>query len=590
MDPLQEYEARMARWTLEAERHDERHLRAGNWNLLIIAALLGLVIFLRNLVPVGLLIAGLIAGIFTTAYLHDRILAARDAARQMAGFYRRGLDRLRGQWMGKGSPGTEFLDREHPYAADLDIFGPGSVFELLDTTQTQSGKTRLAQWLANPSTPENIALRQGAVKESSGKVGLQEKLAASIILQTAQIRTAALLAWANAPAAPASPATRFAMLFLPIITWSLLAMGQYRLYGFALLAQIVLSGMFKKRTTRVVDEMKTTSKELFSLANLIECLEGEKFESARLRQLQLAWKIGGGAASLALRRVAKTVDWMNSDENKVLAVLGPLVLLKTQLGFMVEKWRVQHGKHVAGWLDSLGEMETIFALGAYTFEHPSDVMPEISIDTRSPEIEAEGLGHPLLPEGRSVRNDAHLSAAHPFIVISGSNMSGKSTWMRSVGTNLVLAMAGAPVRARKFRATPMMIGASMRTADSLQDGISRFYAEIKRLRQIADLTEKRAPVLFLIDEVLSGTNSHDRRIGAAHIAKMLVRHGAIGMMTTHDLALTEVASEVNPPGANFHFEDQFADGKLLFDYKLRPGVVEKSNALALMRSIGFDLE
>ncbi len=565
MDPLHEYDARMARWTLEAESHDARHRRAGNWNLLMIAAMLALVIFLRNLVPMAFLIAGLIAGAFTTAYLHDRILAAREAARQMAGFYRRGLDRLRGQWMGKGSAGTEFFDREHPYAADLDIFGRGSVFELLDTTQTQSGKTRLAQWLANPAKPDDITLRQGAVKESSGKLDLREKLAASIILQTAQVRTAALLAWANAPGAPVSPATRFATLCLPIITWSMLASAQFRLFGFALLAQIILSSRFKKQTTRAVAEMKTTSAELFSLANLIESLEGEKFESARLQQLQGAWKIEVGAASLALRRVAKTVDWMNSDENKVLAVIGPFFLLKTQLGFLVENWRAQHGKSVAGWLESLGEMEAIFALGAYAFEHPADVMPEISIDAKSPEIEAEGLGHPLLPEGRSVRNDAHLNAAHPLIVISGSNMSCKSTWLRSIGTNLVLAMAGAPVRARKFRATPMTIGASMRTADSLQDGISRFYAEIKRLRQIADLAEKRPPVLFLIDEVLSGTNSHDRRIGAAHIAKMLVRHGAIGMMTTHDLALTEVASEVNPPGANFHFEDQFADGKLLFD-------------------------
>jgi DNA mismatch repair ATPase MutS len=188
-----------------------------------------------------------------------------------------------------------------------------------------------------------------------------------------------------------------------------------------------------------------------------------------------------------------------------------------------------------------------------------------------------------------VRNDIVLNANQSLHVISGSNMSGKSTWLRAIGSNVILAMAGAPVRARALRMTSMRIGASIRTVDSLQEGVSRFYAEIKRLRQIVELADQRERLIFLMDEVLGGTNSHDRRIGAAFIVKALVDRGAIGLITTHDLALTQVVEEVKPPGANFHFEDQLADGKLSFDHLMRPGVVKKSNALALMRSIGLEV-
>ena len=234
-------------------------------------------------------------------------------------------------------------------------------------------------------------------------------------------------------------------------------------------------------------------------------------------------------------------------------------------------------------------MEAFSSLAGYAYEHPADVFPELVADSASPIIEAQGLAHPLLAESSAVRNDTRLDACQPLHVISGSNMSGKSTWMRAIGANLVLAMAGAPVRARRFRITTLQIGASIRTVDSLQEGVSRFYAEIKRVRQIIDLTGQGKRLVFLIDEVLGGTNSHDRQVGAAYIVKSLVARGAVGLITTHDLALTQVVDEVKPPGANFHFEDQFADGKLSFNYRLQPGVVKKSNALDLMRSIGLDV-
>jgi DNA mismatch repair ATPase MutS len=196
----------------------------------------------------------------------------------------------------------------------------------------------------------------------------------------------------------------------------------------------------------------------------------------------------------------------------------------------------------------------------------------------------------LIPETRNVRTDLKLSdEERRVLIVSGSNMSGKSTLLRTVGINTVLALAGAPIRARRLRLTPLQVGASIRIQDSLQAGASRFYAEITRLRQIVELTEGELPVLFLLDEILHGTNSHDRRIGAEGVVRGLIERGAIGLITTHDLALARIAEELAPRAANVHFEDHLEEGKMTFDYRLRPGVVERSNALELMRSVGLEV-
>ena len=244
---------------------------------------------------------------------------------------------------------------------------------------------------------------------------------------------------------------------------------------------------------------------------------------------------------------------------------------------------------VEPWLRGLGEIEALSSLAGYTFEHPADPFPEFLPASAPAEVRAEGLKHPLIAETKCVANDVSLGPDCRLMVVSGSNMSGKSTYLRTIGVNLALALAGAPVRARKFRMTHVRIGASIRTLDSIHEGTSRFYAEITRLGQIVKLAGQGTPLVFLLDEILGGTNSHDRRIGAGCVALALVQRGALGLMTTHDLALARIADELQPPGANYHFEDQLLNGKMSFDYRLRPGVVQKSNALELMRSVGLDV-
>jgi DNA mismatch repair ATPase MutS len=263
-------------------------------------------------------------------------------------------------------------------------------------------------------------------------------------------------------------------------------------------------------------------------------------------------------------------------------------------------------------------MEALCSLASHAFEHPDDPFPEFvqplsnvrgsdgvseprtsesGFADRGALLEAEAIGHPLIEESRVVRNDVRIGGAAPagprVLVVSGSNMSGKSTLLRTLGVNAVLAQAGAPVRARRLRMSPLAVGASIRVTDSLQGGVSRFYAEILRLRQILDATArpgpKGAPVLFLIDEFLHGTNSHDRRIGAEALVRGLVERGAIGLITTHDLALAEIVGPLGERAANVHFEDHVEDGRILFDYVMRPGVVRKSNAIELMRSVGLEI-
>jgi DNA mismatch repair ATPase MutS len=242
---------------------------------------------------------------------------------------------------------------------------------------------------------------------------------------------------------------------------------------------------------------------------------------------------------------------------------------------------------VRGWIAAVGEIGALSSLAGYAYEHPDNSFPEFSDQGLC--FEGEGLGHPLIAGDRMVRNDVRLGEDLRVLVVSGSNMSGKSTLLRTIGANTVLAMAGAPVCARRLRLSPFVVGATIRITDSLQAGSSRFYVEITRLRQLMDLTRGPRPLLFLLDELLHGTNSNDRRIGGEAVVRSLVERGAAGLLTTHDLALAHIAETLAPRAANVHFEDHLEDGKISFDYKMRPGVVEKSNALGLMRSIGLDV-
>jgi DNA mismatch repair ATPase MutS len=256
------------------------------------------------------------------------------------------------------------------------------------------------------------------------------------------------------------------------------------------------------------------------------------------------------------------------------------------LAAAIEGWRREFGPKVSAWLDAVAEYEVLSSLAAYSYEHPGDPFPDF-VEDQTARLEGLQLGHPLVPTARMVRNDVHLTPEVSVLIVSGSNMSGKSTLLRTVGVNVVLAMSGAPVRAQQLRLTPLAVGATLHVHDSLQAGRSRFFAEIERIRAITDLTDRLPKPIFLLDELLQGTNSHDRAIGAEALLRALIERGAIGLITTHDLALAAIADRSRGRAANVHFEDELRGGELVFDYKMRPGPVTHSNALALMKAVGL---
>jgi DNA mismatch repair ATPase MutS len=303
--------------------------------------------------------------------------------------------------------------------------------------------------------------------------------------------------------------------------------------------------------------------------------------------LRAVLETSGAPASVCIARLRRLIDLLDARRNQLFFPVAAVLLWTPQLAFAIERWRVQLGPDLGRWIDAVGEFEALCAIAAFRYEHPDYAFPEIV--EGAPRFEGDAIGHPLLPGDRCVRNDLTLSAENPVLIVSGSNMSGKSTLLRTIGINTVLGLAGAPVCANALRLSPLAIGASIRLQDSLLEGNSRFYAEILRLRQITELSQDGLPVLFLLDEILNGTNSHDRGIGAEAVVRNLAQSGALGLVTTHDLALTRFAESLSPRATNVHFQDHLEDGVIAFDYRMHPGVVTKSNALELMRAVGLDV-
>lgn len=597
--PAEEYRRRLDARRLEIRRFDKLHIRYGNVRLLlavVIAAQAWCALRLHLISPWWLTVP--VAAFAVVAVYHARVLRARGCALRVVEVYQRGLARIEDRWMGGGQQGERFRglghgDSGHIYAADLDVFGVGSLFELLSTARTRMGEDALAAWLLSPAPVEEILGRQGAVAELRGNLDLREDLAVLGKEAGAGVHPEALLRWAEAPV---EIRQRWLRWLAPVL--ALLAIGTavvWAVGGMVLPFLIVLivegsiSYGMRKRLDAVLSATEGAFENLDLLSTLLARLEREKFRAPRLQSIQQALTSHNQKGSQAIARLRTLVDFIDSRDNLFVKVLDVPLMYSVQAALASEDWRARHGRAVRGWLTATGEMEAMLSLAAYHYEHPGDPFPEFLAESSDgvPILHGEGLGHPLLPAAQCVRNDVRLDAETRVLLVSGSNMSGKSTYLRTVGTNTVMAMAGAPVRARRLRLTPLQVGASIQVNDSLQEGSSRFYAEITRLRRIYDLAAKRPPLLFLLDELLQGTNSNDRRIGAEGVLRGLVERGAVGILTTHDLALTEMGGLQQGVLWNMHFQDDLEEGRMRFDFLLREGIITKSNGLALMRSIGL---
>jgi hypothetical protein len=541
-----------------------------------------------------LLLWGLLplAGIFLALLVrYDAVSRRLRRARRAVRFYTLGLDRLDGRWRGQGEDGQRYLDEEHVYALDLDVFGPGSLYERLGGARTRPGADTLARWLRAPADVAEVHARQEAARELRPRLDLRERLAL-LGAELPPVDFASLTAWGAAPAAPLASYWRILVNVLAAVNAVTLMMGLTTNIGWlpfaaAVLVSLSATAPLRAVVAQVLGPIETREHDLALLGGLLAAVEAEPAASERFRRVQAELSAEGLQASRQIARLALLVDWLRSPRNQFFAPIAALLLWRTRMALHFEAWRTHAGAVIGRWLHALGEAEALSVLAGYAYENPADPFPEV-VDG-PPLYDGEELGHPLLPAAGCVRNDVRLGGEVRLLLVSGSNMSGKSTLLRTVGVNAVLALAGAPVRARRLRLTPVALGATLRVQDSLLAGRSRFFAEISRIRRLLDLTGGPLPLLFLLDELLHGTNSHDRGVGAAAVLRRLLDGGAMGLATTHDLALTRLAEELGPYVRNVHFVDEFQHGEMHFDYRLRPGVVPHSNALALMKAIGLDV-
>jgi hypothetical protein len=520
---------------------------------------------------------------------HRRVRGWQARAQRAVEFYRTGLERIRDRWHGSGPGGGQFDVQHHIYAADLDLFGKDSLYQMLCAARTQMGENTLARWLLAPADGAAIRERHSSIADLRDRLDWREELAVQGDSSRIELRCDRVIDWAQSPNRLDRPWIRWTAPLLALLAvaatlaW---AIGGLRFPLLAvLLVELALTYLLRDPVRTATAAVETAYEDLKGLSLLLNRIETERFEAAPLRALVLRLSSHSIGASAAFSRLATIVNFIESRRNPFLQPFMLPLMYPLQAALAAERWRAAHGNAIRAWLDVLGEIEALVSLARYSYEHPEYPFPEFIEGTAA--FQADELGHPLIPAAARICNDVDMSGSTRVLLVSGSNMSGKSTLLRAVGINTVLAMAGAPVCAKRLQLTPLQIGASIRVNDSLHEGSSRFYAEITRLRQLFE--PAALPLLYLLDELLQGTNSSDRRIGAQGVIRALLERGAIGLVSTHDLALTEIAGLDAHALVNVHFEDEFIDGKLKFDFKLRNGIITKSNGIELMRSIGLDV-
>lgn len=542
-----------------------------------------------HLLPQWSILLPVIATVVAFEQARQRDHLASDAGR-LLDLYDRRLPRLTHEWIGKGDPGIDLQMADHLSARDLDLFGEGSLFELLCDVQTPAGRDVLAQWLQSPAPMEEVILRQGAIRSLSGRIDLRERVALLSGDEASENSWSSLREWlAGSPV----HFPRWAPWAGLVLALSLAGVAMWGWKGAiapndAVRAMAIIGGaegalalFLRRRVRSAMAGMYLPASKLESMRRMCLLVDAQPMEGPLLTRIQCTLRGSSNVVS-QLQRLVRMREWRNNE--LLFWPLLPLLWI-TQWTIQIERWRQAHGRELLQFLTLLGEFEALMAVAVYAYENPGDAYPELA--TEGPLFEASAMGHPLMDERVSVQNDLTLNRAARFLLVTGSNMSGKSTLLRAAGLNATLAWMGAPVRATRLRLSPLQVCASIRVDDSLMEGRSHFYAEVARLKAMFDRAASGPPVLFLVDELFAGTNSADRRVAAEAVIRLLVRRGAIGLVTSHDLALTEIPEKPELNGANVHFADLPTADSLSFDYRLRPGKVEHSNALKIIRMMGI---
>ncbi len=596
------YERRKIKYAALLQRQQEYLRRLGNYRLLIFSVGLASTIFLyfKGFLWLSILALVISCGIFIW------LLKRFDGVKERCAFTQalikvneRSLQRISGRWTEFSDTGEEYLDNDHPYAPDLDIFGKGSLFQWLNSCRTRLGRQNLAHTLCNPLTDiDEIVKQQEAIAELSAKLSWRQRMEAEgqITAETKDEHNAENLTdWAeDCSDLYCQKWLRILTVVLPAVTILTLiaAFGFNFISGFIpvvlILFHILL--LFWRRRERVesLELVYGYRVNIKVYRGMLNHLEGQRFKSERLRQIQ--GELQNKQRSEAWRQIDeldKLTDSAANRYNLFYILFNILFLWDYQAMIRLEKWKQNSGRLLAGWLKALGMMEMMSSLAQIGFENREWALPEFTTERNC--FSARQIGHPLITEGR-VCNDLQFAPGTQVLMITGSNMSGKSTLLRTVGVNMVLAYLGTPVCAEQMRCSLQEIHSSMRTSDNLEKNYSSFYAELLRIKTIVDAVNEGHKVFFLLDEIFKGTNSYDRHIGAKVLIKQLIEGGAMGMVSTHDLELAELANEESGRVANYNFCEYYSNDQIFFDYKLREGVSRTRNALPLLKMMGIRID
>jgi DNA mismatch repair ATPase MutS len=488
-------------------------------------------------------------------------------------------------------PGDDWISRDHPYAYDLDIFGQNSLFQLINRTSTPSGESCLAHWLLAPGKEADLLERQVAVKELSADMEWNQKFqAVGRLLQNVQnADQERLLTWLNKPADIPSKPYLLAAYLLPIALVTsivLTALGIISIY-IPLLLLFINGGILKKFQQRLMAVTTYTSgnaKLLGSYEALISMIEKREFSSARMKHLKEPFAHNQSTATQKIATLRKRADFLDGRANMFYQFLNIFFLLDIFLINSAERWKMKNREDIESWFTHIGEVEALISLAGFQIANPEYSVPEFS---QNEEVDVQGMGHPLIPPHERIANDFLMKGSGTVIIVTGSNMSGKSTFLRTIGVNAVLAYAGGVVCARRMNIGLFYIFTGMRTEDNLEEHISSFYAELRRIKKLLDyIRDTDRPVLYMLDEILKGTNTKDRHKGSAALVRKLSASRAIGFISTHDLELGSLAID-DDRIHNYSFNSIIENQEIIFNYTIEKGICHSFNASMLMKKIGI---
>ncbi len=597
MNPENHYTERLSLTEGQLQQVKKQIFRISMLRLaLFIAGIAGLYFFFNQTTLLIVCICLTFLPLFILVKIHNRFFIRKEWLETQARIIQEELQALSGDYS-SFEDGKEYVNPEHPYSFDLDIFGRRSLFQSINRTCTFFGKARLAKWLQNHLHEKtSIEKRQEMVREISEHTLFREQFRVAGLVHHGQSSDGEKIqAWSQSPAQYLHAGWVKAFIWgVPVINsllliTSLAGWTSFSWLGLSFGIFLVLSFGIIKRATYIQETYGKQLKSLNGYARLIALAKAEDWKSAGMLELMERFNLNGQSPVQALQQLSKELDRLDLRNNQFLYVLlEGSIFFQLQEIVRIERWKVRYGQHISEWLETVGELDALCSLGTFAYNHPQYTYPEL---TEKPFcFLATQMGHPLMPASQCVKNDATIPSRPFFLIITGANMAGKSTYLRTIGVNYLLACVGAPVCCEKLKLHPNQLITSLRTSDSLSDNESYFFAELKRLKRIIDLLNQGQQLFIILDEILKGTNSMDKQKGSFDLIRQFMQLKANGIIATHDLLLGSLIKQFPEEIRNYCFEADIKDNELTFSYKLREGVAQNMNACFLMKKMGIILQ